>query len=99
MKKTPWFPENTHPSRRGWYERDHRNCWKYADHTDRKITRDLWEPVNDPNDILFPGVWYVIGESYWFFNHLTGQRKWIADPLSDASQQNLPWRGLMEKAK
>ena len=99
MKKTPWFPENTHPARRGWYERDHRNCWVYITPADRRITRDLWEPVNDPKHFLYPGVWYVLDEPYWFYNHLTGQRKWIAEPLNDASLQNLPWRGLMEKSK
>lgn len=58
MKRTPWFPANTHPARRGWYERDHRKC-PYKDKKDRGIFLDLWEPVNNPRDILYPGVWYV----------------------------------------
>ena len=98
MKKTPWFPGNTYPARRGWYERDHRNC-NYWNKDERRITRDLWEPMTDPKHILYPGVWYVLDEPYWWTNALTGARKWIAEPLNDASHQNLPWRGLVEKAK
>lgn len=97
MKRTRWYPGDTHPARRGWYERDHRGVTTYIDPADRRITRDLWEPVNDPSHILYPGVWYVLDEPYWYHNPLTGERKWIAEPLNDASQQHLPWRGLKEK--
>ena len=58
MKRTPWFPANTHPARRGWYERDHRQCWRYINPDDRRIQLDLWEPVPKGHD-LYPGVWYV----------------------------------------
>lgn len=58
MKKTKWFPPNTHPIRRGLYERD----WTNTDILpveDRRIHLDLWEPVLNKLDILYPGVWYV----------------------------------------
>lgn len=80
MKRTPWFPANTHPARRGWYERDHRKCWKYINPDDRRIQLDLWEPVPKGHD-LYPGVWYVQDGG-----------------LNDASNQNLPWRGLIREA-
>lgn len=41
-----------------------------------------------------PEGWQTYDEPYWFYNPFTGQRKWIAEPLNDASHQNLPWRGL-----
>lgn len=58
MEKTPWFEPHTHPKRRGLYERD----WRETDilpEEDRCIHMDLWEPVRNPRDILYPGVWYV----------------------------------------
>jgi hypothetical protein len=96
MKKTPWFQGDTHPARRGYYERDHRQC-NYAYPEDKRISLDLWEPVKDPKHILYPGVWYVIGEPYWYFNHRLNKRIWM-DNINDASRQDLPWRGLTEKA-
>lgn len=98
MKKTPWYPANTHPVRKGWYERDHRRVSEYIDKADRRISLDLWEPVNDKSDSLYPGVWYVQGEPYWYTNFLTGKRI-LSDNINDASRQNLPWRGLTEKAE
>lgn len=97
MKRTPWFPADTHPARRGWYERDHRKCWKYINPDDRRIQLDLWEPAPKGHD-LYPGVWYVLDEPYWHLHPLTGQKKWIGEPLNDASHQNLPWRGLDREA-
>lgn len=99
MKRTPWFPGDTVPARRGWYERDHRNVGTYLDPKDRRISRDLWEPVTDRDSILYPGVWYVLDEPYWLTNPLTGKRTWVAEPLNDASKQHLPWRGLAEKPR
>jgi hypothetical protein len=97
MKRTPWFPGNTVPARKGWYERDHRGCTRYIDPKDRRINLDLWEPVSDPADILHPGVWYVQGTPYWHTNPLTGRRT-LLDDINDASQQHLPWRGLTQKS-
>jgi hypothetical protein len=61
MGKTLWFPPGTHPTRRGLYERD----WRGTDilpEEDRRIMLDMWEPVRNPRDILYPGVWYVLPE-------------------------------------
>jgi hypothetical protein len=57
----------------------------------------LWEPVEDPKHILYPGVWYVIGEPYFYFNQILNKRI-LTDNINDASRQDLPWRGLTEKA-
>ena len=97
MKRTPWYPANTHPTRRGWYERDHRRVIAYIDPADRRISLDLWEPVPDPKHILHPGVWYVQDPPSWYTNPYTGKRV-LLDNLNDASHQNLPWRGLTKKA-
>jgi hypothetical protein len=96
VKRTPWYPADTHPVRRGWYERDHRQV-PYQDRADRRISLDLWEPVNDPKSILYPGVWYVQGTPYWHTCPLTGRRS-LLDNINDASHQNLPWRGLTKPA-
>jgi hypothetical protein len=93
MKRTPWFPGDTHPVRRGLYERDHRQC-SYSHEEDKRISLDLWEPVKDPKDILYPGVWYVIGTPYLHINPLTNKRAWM-DNINDASRQDLPWRGIV----
>lgn len=98
MKKTAWYPANTHPARKGWYERDHRRVSGYLDPADRRISLDLWEPVNDKSDILYPGVWYVQCPRTWVYSKWTGYRV-LLDGINDASQQNLPWRGLTEKAE
>jgi hypothetical protein len=79
---TPWYHPPQVPARRGWYERDHRQC-EYQDEFDRGISRDWWEPVPDPKDVLYPGVWYV-------WDPVRG--------LNDAIHQALPWRGLTESA-
>lgn len=47
MNKTPWYPPNTHPVRRGWYERDWRNTDILPAH-ERTICMDFWEPVRNP---------------------------------------------------
>lgn len=96
MKRTPWFPANTHPARRGWYERDHRQCWEYINPAERIIAMDWWEPVKDKSDRLYPGVWYVQGEPYNFINPFTHECKWVMNPMNDASRQDLPWRGITE---
>lgn len=93
MKKTPWFPGNTHPVRDGYYERDHRSA-SYLDRKDCKITRDKWLGVSDKNSILYPGVWYVIDVPYTYEHPITGKRIWVDEPLEDASRQDLPWRGI-----
>ena len=59
MNKTPWYPANTHPVRRGWYERDWRDTDILPVH-ERTICMDFWEPVRNPRDLLYPGVWYVL---------------------------------------
>lgn len=97
MKRTPWYPADTHPVRKGWYERDHRGCVAYTNPAERRISLDLWEPVNDPKSILYPGVWYVQGTPYWHTCPLTGRRT-LSDNINDASHQNLPWRGLTKPA-
>lgn len=97
-KKTPWFPANTYPARRGWYERDHRKAG-YLDPSQCRITRDLWVPVDDTASILWPGVWYVLDEPYTYEDPFTGKRTWVDEPLNDASRQNLPWRGLTKPVK
>ena len=58
MTPTDWYQPTQVPARRGWYERDHREC-EYQDAKDRQIARDWWEPVANRRDILYPGVWYV----------------------------------------
>lgn len=61
MKKTAWMPPETHPRYRGLYERD----WTNTDILpveDRCIRMDFWEPVRNPRDVLYPGVWYVLPE-------------------------------------
>lgn len=61
MKKTPWMPPETPPIRRGLYERD----WTNTDILPaeaRGVSMDFWEPVRNPRDILYPGVWYVLPE-------------------------------------
>lgn len=83
--KTPWFPPNTYPARRGLYERD----WRGVDNLfaeDRAIHMDLWEPDPNPMSICYPGMWYVeskLGCNYW-------ERAW---------EQNLPWRGWTEQRR
>lgn len=55
---TDWYPPDTHPVRRGLYERD----WTNTDilpAEDRRIHMDLWDPVSDTRDPLCPGIWYV----------------------------------------
>lgn len=93
MKKTPWFPGDVVPVRRGWYERDHRKCMNYIDPTDRRISLDLWEPIEDPKESLYPGVWYVKEPGYWM--ELAHRRVWV-DGINDASRQDLPWRGILK---
>jgi hypothetical protein len=61
MEKTQWMPPNTHPTRRGLYERD----WTHTDILpieDRRVSMDFWQPVWNPRDSLYPGVWYVLPE-------------------------------------
>ena len=99
MKKTPWFPGNTFPIRDGWYERDHRGCYEYSDPADRRICLDMFYAVRDKRDPLYPGIWYVQSDPYWFYNPFTGQRSYVAEPMDDASRQDLPWRGLTERAE
>lgn len=93
MKMTPWFPPDTVPVRRGFYQRDHRQVREYGRAADRRISLDLWQPVDDPHDSLYPGVWYVQEPGYWWRNPDSGRMVWL-DGLNDASQQRLPWRGL-----
>ena len=61
MNKTDWYPPHAHPTRRGLYERD----WRGTDvlpEEDRRITLDFLEPVMNPRDALYPGIWYVLPE-------------------------------------
>ncbi len=46
------------PKARGLYMRDWRGTDVRPEH-ERALCVDAWEPVTDPRDILFPGVWYV----------------------------------------
>ena len=46
------------PRARGWYVRDWRG--QRIDAADRVLAVDLWEPVPDRADVLYPGVWYVL---------------------------------------
>ena len=93
MKLTGWYKPTQYPARKGWYERDHRGC-SYPDKTECIISLDIWLPMTDRRDPLYPGVWYVrSGPAYWWTNPLTGERK-LMDNINDASQQNLPWRGV-----
>lgn len=87
----PWNAGNTYPSKKGWYERDHRMC-DYPNLDERKISMDLWEPTNDPSDLFYPGLWFVVTEPYLFRNPFTGEQRWVDKPLNDASHQHLPWR-------
>jgi hypothetical protein len=96
VKRTGWYRPDQVPVRRGWYERDHRQA-PYQDRKDRRISLDLWEPVSDPQSILYPGVWYVQGKPHWYTCPVTGLRTW-ADDINDASEQRLPWRGLVGPA-
>jgi hypothetical protein len=96
VKRTDWYRPEQVPARRGWYERDHRRV-PYQNREDRRISLDLWEPVRDQRSILYPGVWYVQGEPYWYAHPLTGQRV-LSDNINDASYQNLPWRGVVGPA-
>lgn len=56
--KRPFKHPSTTPAKRGLYVRD----WRGTDvepESERRLAIDLWEPVPDHRDILFPGVWYV----------------------------------------
>ena len=79
--------------RDGYYERDHRKA-NYIDRRECKITMDKWLGVSDTSSILYPGVWYVIEDSYTYENPITGERILVDEPLNDASRQDLPWRGI-----
>lgn len=93
MKRTEWYRPDQVPARMGWYERDHRKVREYQDDADRRISLDLWEPVNDKRSILYPGVWYV-NAAGWYRNAL-GERVYRTEVLNDASHQRLPWRGVI----
>ena len=80
--KTDWYKPNQVPARRGYYERDHRNVW-YIQPDENRIQFDLWEPVKNKRDPLYPGVWYCDNEY----------------GINDATYQNLPWRGLTKETK
>jgi len=67
---------------------------EYERAEERRISLDLWEPVNR-RDSLYPGVWYVQEPGYWWRHPATGERVWM-DGINDASQQRLPWRGVTE---
>lgn len=97
MKRTAWYRPDQVPAWRGWYERDHRKVREYQNPADRHISLDLWEPVPDPMDILYPGVWYV-NEPGRYLNYITHEYEYRAECINDASQQNLPWRGLTKPA-
>ena len=56
--KRPFKHPSTTPAKRGLCVRD----WRGTDvepASERCLAIDLWEPIKDPRDILFPGVWYV----------------------------------------
>lgn len=56
---TAWMPAHTTPIRSGRYERD----WTNTDILpveDRRVTMDYFIRVPNPNDSLYPGVWYVL---------------------------------------
>jgi hypothetical protein len=92
LKRTPWYRPDQVPARKGWYERDHRQCWRYYNPEERCISLDLWEPSNHP--VLAPGVWYVKNsEPSTYYNHILG-RYVRSDGINDASEQHLPWRGV-----
>ena len=101
IKRTPWFAADTHPVHYGWYERDHRNVTTYKNPLDRRICLDLWMPVRDPRDILYPGVWYVRDDSRCVVYTVTGKAMWMTNDsgINDASRQHLPWRGLTRLVK
>lgn len=56
--KLPFRHPSTTPPKRGLYVRDWRGT-KIQPAFERVLAIDLWEPVNDPRNILHPGVWYV----------------------------------------
>lgn len=95
---TEWYPGNTYPERTGWYLRDHRGVRDYTNDTDRKISFDYFIAEDNPNDSLYPGVWYVYDLNYSFLNPFTGEWSYSQTELNDASQQNIPWRGLTYRA-
>ena len=45
------------PQHRGIYLRDWRGT-RVLPETERRLSVDLWEPVEDRADSLYPGVWY-----------------------------------------
>ena len=94
MKKTKWYKPSQVPARDGWYERDHRKC-NYEEGVGNEITLDLWQGDSNKKSILYPGIWYVKGPAYWWFNPRTRQNVWL-DNLNDASRQQLPWRGVQK---
>lgn len=58
MTRTAWYPPDSYPLRRGLYERD----WRHTNilpEEERAISLDHWEPVPNPADSLYPGIWYV----------------------------------------
>jgi len=58
MRRLHFKHPNTTPGVRGLYVRDWRGT-KIEPAHERTLCVDAWEPVADPKDILFPGVWYV----------------------------------------
>jgi hypothetical protein len=54
----PFKHPSTTPAKRGLYVRDWRGT-SILPESDCRLSIDLWEPVRDPKDILYPGVWYV----------------------------------------
>ena len=54
----PFKHPSVTPKKRGLYQRDWRGTSIEPEH-ERELTLDLWEPISDPRDILYPGVWYV----------------------------------------
>jgi hypothetical protein len=46
------------PKTRGLYLRDWRGTQIQPEH-ERALHVDAWEPVSAPQDICYPGVWYV----------------------------------------
>ena len=76
---TDWYQPDQVPARSGWYLRDHRGVTMYDSDEDRRICMDFWEADDKPGSICFPGVWYVLDDA----------------GLNDASQQHLPWCGVI----
>lgn len=58
LKRTSWFPSDTHPIRAGLYERDWRNT-DLLPEEDRRVWLDEWYPVKNKKSILYPGLWYT----------------------------------------